>query len=232
MSVFISSMLLLGTPIREVIALSFAVTLTNALIAAIPFARKGNLPILPAIVMAVSAAVMVIPGYTIAGSFSPGVLKWFIIGGLFVFGIKVVFFSESSAGSHPVRTTPLPIACLIIPGAIAGGIMGILGGGGALLISMMLILMFRMPVHSALGITFTVMALASVPGLYCYGSDGFLSLPAAAALILPSTLFSYLAARIANALPERKIRRFLGIYLLLISVLLLIKNTGLVNTGE
>ena len=82
MSVFISSLLLMGFPIREVIGLSFAVTLANAATAAIPYAKKGNIPPVPAIVMSLSAAVMVVPGYRLSHAFSSGVLNWLIISGL------------------------------------------------------------------------------------------------------------------------------------------------------
>ena len=228
MSVFVASLLLLGAPIREVIGLSFAITLANAAIAAIPYARKGNIPLFPAITMSLSAAVMVLPGYRISHIFSSSVLNWMIIAGLFAFGVKLSFFSGAAAVKTSNRTTRLPVAYLIIPGVVAGGIMGILGGGGALLMSLMLIFIFRLPVHKALGITFVVMAVASLPGLYCYSRDGFLSFHAAAALIIPSTLFSFLAARVANSLPERKIKAVLGVYLLVISTFLIVKETGIV----
>lgn len=227
MSVFISSLLLLGAPIREVIGLSFAVTLANAAIAAIPYAGKKNIPLWPSVVMSLCAGIMVLPGYRFSHVFSSGALMWMIIAGLGIFGIKLSFFSDGPSGRPSLRTTSLPAVYLILPGAVAGAIMGVLGGGGALLMSLMLIFIFRLPIHKALGITFVVMAVASLPGLYCYGRDGFLSVHTATALILPSTLFSFLAARVANTLPERKIRTVLGVYLLIISTFLMVKESGI-----
>lgn len=226
MSVLISGLLLIGTPIREVIGLSFAVTMANSTIAAIPYGRKGNIPFFPALLMGVAAAVAVAGGYHISFSFSPGSLSWAIICGLGAAGVKLTFFNHKHT-QHTSSSRAIPLWMVFIPGGIIGFIMGILGGGGGLFIGLVLIFLFRMPTHHALGVSLAVMAIAAVPGITLYGKGGFISAISALTIIFPSTVCSFISARIANKLSESLIKRVLGIYLLIMTMLLSLKNLNI-----
>jgi uncharacterized protein len=228
MSVLISGLLLIGTPIREVIGLSFVVTMANSTMAAIPYGRKGNIPFLPATVMSVAAGAAVFGGYRFSFTLPPGSLSWVIIFGLGAAGVKLTYFNRERSARSEERLQKRSPWLLIIPGAIIGFVMGILGGGGGLFISLVLLFIFRMPTHHALGISLIVMAVAAIPGITLYGQGGFIPLASAIIIILPSTICSFVAARIANKLSDALIKRLLGIYLHIMTVLLILKNLNLI----
>lgn len=228
MSVLISGLLLIGTPIREVIGLSFVVTMANSTIAAIPYGRKGNIPFPPAIIMSIAAGATVFGGYRFSFSLPQGSLSWVIIFGLGSAGVKLTYFNRQPSvrsEKRPLRFSPW---LLIIPGAVIGFVMGILGGGGGLFISLVLLFIFRMPTHHALGVSLVVMAVAAIPGITLYGKGGFISIASASIIIVPSTICSFFAARIANKLSDALIKRLLGIYLHIMTVLLILKNLNVI----
>jgi len=227
MSVLVSLLLLSGMPVREVIALTFAVTMVNSGIAAVPYGRRGNIPKLPALLMAGATAGAVIPGYFTSHSISSGVLGWCITTGILFVGVKFTFFDRQKPPRENGAESRFPVWVVVIPGAVVGYIIGILGGGGGIFITLLLVMIMRYPAHKALGISLVVMCAAALPGCLLYAKDGLLPAGTALFIILPSMLCSFISARCANRVSERGIKRVLGIYLLLVSILLTLKNLHL-----
>jgi uncharacterized protein len=227
MSVLISGLLLAGVTVREVIALTFVVTMANSVIASLPYARRGNIPMLPAVLMGGAAAGAVFVGYRISFALSSAVLEWFIVAGLAAAGVKFTLFDKKTAVDISQETFALPLWTLVIPGAVIGCIMGILGGGGGVFIALVLIFVYRIAAHKALGISLVVMFLAALPGGYLYARDGFIEASSALTIIVPSTVCSFFASRCANRLSDRTVKRVLGVYLLIISLVIAGKNLGL-----
>ena len=113
----------------------------------------------------------------------------------------------------------IPVLLLILLGATAGTLSGILGLGGGVFIVPALVLLFGYSQHLAQG---TTLALLVPPiGLlaaWTYYRHGHVNLPAAAWICLGFFAGGLLGARIAVAVPEPVLRRVFGGFLLLLSV--------------
>jgi uncharacterized membrane protein YfcA len=115
------------------------------------------------------------------------------------------------------------LAVLVLLGLTFGTIMGVLGGGGSIFISISLILLFRIPLRIALGTSIVIMVMAAVPGIVLNLQQGHLDLKIAALLIVPGVVAGFAGAHIANRVSERSVQRVLGGYLVVVSLVLLIR---------
>ena len=219
MSILISGLLLTGMGVRDIIGLTFAVTFVNAVAAIGPYVRNGHWDRRVTWAMGFPAFLAVLLGNGLGQSASSDLLTGIITVALFGAGIRFL-----KPRSTPVDDVPLPrrapIAVLMIAGLLIGAIMGVLGGGGSIFISLLLIFGFRLPVRNALGSSIIIMGLAAIPGIVLNFNQGSLDPEYAVLLIIPRAISSFLASKLANRVPERVIERVLGVYLVVISLLL------------
>ena len=222
MSVLISGLLLAGIDIREVIALTFLVTLVNSAASIGPYWRKGHVD--PALVMKVSlpAVAMVFVGHRL-GSFVPGAwLKWTLVAALFAAGVKF-----SGWPAEPEETTggyrPPPSGLLGPFGLGIGLLMGLLGGGGGVFIGLFLILVCGMPTKRAVGNSIFIMGMAAAPGLMLHGFGGTTPWSFGLLILAASIPASLAGGLLANRIQSETIKRVLGAYLLIVSTGLLVR---------
>ena len=209
--------------IREIIGLTFAVTLVNSIAAAIPFYKNKSLPLKESCLIGFPAAVSVIFGHALGAKISSETLTLIIISALFFAGIKL--FRDNAkhkvVGIAKKNSQPLLLACF---GVLIGLIMGIMGGGGGLFISIVLIIILHFPVKEALAISIVVMGLAGISGTWINYASGNIYLPFLLIMMIPSTLCAYSCGVVANKIDASLITQILGIYLLIISSVLIIKQ--------
>ncbi|MEE3369923.1 MAG: sulfite exporter TauE/SafE family protein, partial [Planctomycetota bacterium] len=98
------------------------------------------------------------------------------------------------------------------------------GGGGGLFIGAVLVIAFRMPVKRAIGTSILVMGVAAVPGLLLHGIAQTANWQAGGMIAVASTVAAFGSGRVATRVPVAVVKRFLGGYLLVISVLLALKS--------
>jgi uncharacterized membrane protein YfcA len=103
---------------------------------------------------------------------------------------------------------------------IFGGLAGL--GGGAVMIPLM-VRFHKLGQHQAHGTSLMALIFTGAAGAITYAMKGAVDLLAAAVLAAAAILTAWLGAFYANALPEWKLKRSFGIFLLLVSVLLLAK---------
>ena len=189
MSILISGLLLAGMDVRDIIGLTFAVTLVNATMAIGPYLRNGFWD--PRVTWAVGlpAFSAVLLGNGLGRSASPDLLTGIIAAALFGAGIRFLRHKATPAGDElPPRR--VPIAILMITGFVIGAIMGVMGGGGSIFISILLIFGFRLPIRKAFGSSIIIMGLAAIPGIILNFKQGTLDPEVAALLILPGAIAS------------------------------------------
>jgi uncharacterized membrane protein YfcA len=127
MSILISLLMLAGVDIRQVIGLTFVVTLANASVTVWQYWRHGNVDRRAAWLVALPAVLAVLLGHLFAGHFRPGVLSGVMVLFLFVAGIRFLTSAdEPDADENSTRGRP-PAWLLIVLGSIIGLIMGIMG---------------------------------------------------------------------------------------------------------
>ncbi len=223
MSVLISGLLIVGVPIREIIALTFFVTFFNSVGAIIPFIRKQNLNWKFSIWMGVHAFGGVFLGNFLSSVVSNQNLTVVIISVLFITGLRFSIFSKKSVSDQlqPRFTRPVFFAIL---GILAGVIMGIMGAGGGVFITIAMVLIFRLPLKESLGIAIFVMGVSSLAGIIINGVGGGLSYNLLLPITLPAILSSYIASRLVNKINDKIIFRLLGIYLIIISLVITFKE--------
>ncbi|MEE3369441.1 MAG: sulfite exporter TauE/SafE family protein, partial [Planctomycetota bacterium] len=142
MSILISGLLMVGCEIREVIGLTFLVTLVNSLTSVIPYWRRQLVDQRMAAALAVPAVVGVFAGHQLAEAVPDTWLQTVMLVALFVAGARITLSRsmEQETGRPPRRPA---ISLVILLGVVIGLIMGGMGGGGGRFIGAVLVIAFR-----------------------------------------------------------------------------------------
>lgn len=108
-------------------------------------------------------------------------------------------------------------------GIAAGVVSGLFGVGGAVVIVPGLVLLARLPQHTAHGTSLAALLPAvGILGVLEYHRRGQVNIGYAAAVAAGIFLGAFLGAKLAGGLPEPVLRRLFGGFLLLVSVKLLV----------
>lgn len=108
-------------------------------------------------------------------------------------------------------------------GVAAGVVSGLFGVGGAVVIVPGLVLLARLPQHSAHGTSLAALLPAvGIFGVLEYHRRGQVNIPYAVAIAAGIFLGAFLGAKLAGGVPEPLLRKLFGGFLLLVSVRLLV----------
>lgn len=223
MSVLISGLLLLKIGIRDIIGLTFVVTFINSITATIPIIKKGNLRDFKAAYIAIPSFFAVFLGNQFSGALSGELLTMIITVTLFMTGIKFIVTKQKDSVFHRGDLKKRSILMLVLLGLVCGTIMGIMGGGGGVFISAVLLMVFKFPVKEAIGISIIVMGASAVSGIYVNYINGNIHFFYAMIIIIPSMICAYVASHFMNDINAEIIKRVLGIYLVIVSSVLMLK---------
>lgn len=224
MSILISSLLLAGIDIRQVIGLTFVVTLVNATIAVGPYWKHGHVDARCGMLVAVPAIVMVMIGHAFSRSVETSWLTILMIVCLFLVGAKFLASpndKERDAASPNARPNSF---WLILMGCAAGFVMGLMGGGGAVFIAAALMLLFKMEAKTAIGTSIFIMGLAAVPGVVAHWRSETIEISFAVAILASAIPAAFGASWYANRIPTPLVKRLLGVYLVVISTVMLVSK--------
>ena len=106
-------------------------------------------------------------------------------------------------------------------GLAAGLFGGLIGLGGGLIMIPLLVGWMKLDQCRAHGTSLAVLIFTGLSGAATYGWHGNVDLTAAIALAVPAMITAGAGARFADALPDWKLTRTFGVFLILCSVLLL-----------
>lgn len=108
-------------------------------------------------------------------------------------------------------------------GVLGGVVSGLFGVGGAIVIVPGLVLIAKMPQHTAHGTSLAALAipLGIVVGALQYYKRGQVNLGVAAVVAVGLLIGAYFGARLAGTVSDAMLRRVFGAFLLLVSVKLL-----------
>lgn len=111
----------------------------------------------------------------------------------------------------------------LLIGLAAGFFGGLLGlGGGAIMIPLMVGVM-KITQHKAHGTSLVALVFTGIAGAATYGWHGSIDVTAAVLLASTAILTSRAGARFSNALPEWKLKKSFGGFLIVVASLLLLK---------
>ena len=108
-------------------------------------------------------------------------------------------------------------------GLAAGIFGGLIGLGGGLVMIPLLVGWLKLDQCRAHGTSLAVLVFTGVSGAMTYGWHGNVNWPAAIALAVPAVVTAAAGARLADRLPDWKLKRTFGFFLILCSALLLIR---------
>ena len=111
MSLLISGLLLLGVEIRDIIGLTFVVTLVNSAVALGPYWRHGRVDLRTALWVAIPAMLAVVAGHFVARRVTSGALTNGITAALFCVGWRFLLAPAEpphAAPSAPARPPAWP----------------------------------------------------------------------------------------------------------------------------
>jgi len=108
-------------------------------------------------------------------------------------------------------------------GFLAGVFGGLIGGGGGIVIIPLLVGVLGVDQHKAHGISLVAIVFTGIAGAITYAMQGTVDLTAALLMATPGVLTARAGAHFAHSLPEWKLKRSFGGYLLFVSSLMLLK---------
>ncbi len=223
MSVLISGLLLMNIDIRNIIGLSYVITLFNSSAALPAYIKSKNFDLAISLKIGIPAILFVIPGYMVSQKIDKQYLVYIMIIAFLIIGIKILFkrgkgFRKNNIGK---KTSPVVLSLF---GSLSGLLIGIFGGGGGIFIGILLMLIFNSPVKEAIGISIFVMGIAAIPGLIINFSYGRIEILPALLIAIPSVIISFITSHYANKVNPGIIKIVLGIYLVIVAIILIVKQ--------
>jgi len=108
-------------------------------------------------------------------------------------------------------------------GLLSGVVSGLFGVGGAVVIIPGLVLLAKLPQHTAHGTSLAALLLpVGILGTLEYYKRGQVNFPYAAVVAVGLLIGAYFGARLASNMSDATLRKAFGVFLLLISVKLLL----------
>ncbi len=114
-------------------------------------------------------------------------------------------------------------AVALLVGLLAGGFGGLVGLGGGVVMIPLLTSLLGLGQHKAHGTSLAALVFTGLAGSAAYWRDGSVDFSAALLLAVPAVLTAVAGAEFANKIPESRLKRYFGVFLVLVSVMLLLK---------
>jgi len=108
-------------------------------------------------------------------------------------------------------------------GLAAGFFGGLVGLGGGVIMIPLMVGILNVSQHKAHGTSLVALVFTGISGAFTYAVNGSVDILASVLLASTAIFTARAGARFANALPEWKLKRYFGEFLILVSLLLLLK---------
>lgn len=109
-------------------------------------------------------------------------------------------------------------------GLAAGSFGGLVGLGGGVVMIPLMVGVLNLRQHQAHGTSLVALIFTGLAGAATYAAGGAVDWAAAVALAAPAMLTARIGARFAHSLPEWKLKRAFGAFLIFVSALLVLKQ--------
>ena len=108
-------------------------------------------------------------------------------------------------------------------GLLAGITGGITGGGGGIVMIPLLVWVLKLDQHTAHGMSLVALVFTGLAGAVTYAVNGDVDVTASLLMAVPAVVTARAGAHFAHSLPEWKLKRSFGGYLLIVSAFMLLK---------
>lgn len=112
----------------------------------------------------------------------------------------------------------------VLIGLLAGILGGLLGIGGGIVMIPLMVGFLKVTQHRAHGTSLAAMVFIGLIGAATYALQGSVDFLASVLLATTAILTAHIGARHASSLPEWKLRRSFGAFVVLVSILLFLDN--------
>ncbi len=111
----------------------------------------------------------------------------------------------------------------LLIGLVAGAFGGLVGLGGGIVGIPLMVAFLKLSQRQAIATSLVAVACTGISGTFTYASQGSIDWVAALCIMPTAMVFARFGALFANRIPEWKLKRFFGWYLIFVAVLLLAK---------
>jgi uncharacterized protein len=212
-----------GFGAKEAIAASLFVVGVTAAAGAISHARAGRVQWRTGLLFGLAGMV---------GAFGGGLLGGVVPGDWLLIAFAVMMLATSLAmlrGRRGAARTgsahaQLPVARILVDGAVVGLVTGLVGAGGGFLVVPALVLLGGLPMSVAVGTSLVVIAMKSFAGLAGYLTTVSIDWPIVLAVTAMAVVGSVLGGKLAGVVPEARLRQAFGWFVLAMGVFVLVQQ--------
>ena len=216
---------LVGQSPQAAVTTSLAIVGANSLLGASFHGRQGSLHWRVALVF---GGVGMIIAYLAAGLsklFSPaGLLVAFAVLMLFVGALMLLRKDDGRSDDGRATCQKCNWPVVIASGAGVGLLTGLLGVGGGFLIVPALVMLVGLPMYQAVGTSLVIIAANSAAGLLGHLSSGLFDLVLTAIFVAAGLGGTFVGARLAGRLPQKRLRQVFAVFVIVLAVFLLRDN--------
>lgn len=217
----------LGLDPKNAIATSLLVVGITSAAALIAHARAGRIRFKTGILFGLAGMVGAYGGGRLA-RYVPGTILLLAFAMIMIFTAAAMIRGRgkiaSDADANAKDDAELPLLKVIADGVAVGGITGLVGAGGGFLIVPALVLLGRLPMRSAVGTSLLVIAMNSFASFLGHAGHTPVNYKLALLITAFAILGSLFGERFSKRIPETKLRRGFGWFVLSSALALLTKE--------
>lgn len=212
-----------GFGAKEAIAASLFVVGVTAAAGAVSHARAGRVQWRTGLLFGLAGMV---------GAFGGGLLGGVVPGDWLLIAFAVMMLATSIAMLRGRRGgarsgsahAELPVARILVDGAVVGLVTGLVGAGGGFLVVPALVLLGGLPMSVAVGTSLVVIAMKSFAGLAGYLTTVSIDWPIVLAVTAMAVVGSVVGGKLAGVVPEARLRQAFGWFVLAMGVFVLVQQ--------
>jgi uncharacterized membrane protein YfcA len=204
---------------KEAIATSLLVVGVTSAVGAVSHARAGRVQWRTGLVFGAAGMVGAYAGGRLAEHIPGTVL---LIAFALMMGVTALAMLRGRRGIAPMEAPPpLPLARVVLDGAVVGLLTGTVGAGGGFLVVPALVLLGGLPMPVAVGTSLVVIALKSLGGLAGYLASVEIDWSLAAGVTAAAVLGAVAGGRLTGRIRPERLRVGFGWFVLVMAVVVL-----------
>lgn len=207
-----------GVETKTAIAMSLFVVGITSLVGMVSHARAGRVRWRTGLSFGLAGMAGAYVGGLVGGHL-PGQLLLVAFAGMML-AASVAMLRGRRGGGGGERTS-IPVVRVVVQGAAVGFVAGTVGAGGGFLIVPALVLLAGLPMAPAVGTSLVVLTMQSLAGFLGYLSVVSLDWTLTATVSSLAVVGSLLGSRVAGLVPEQRLRRAFGWFVLVLGAFML-----------
>lgn len=213
-----------GMDPQSAIAASLFIVGVTSIVGMLSHAKAGRVRWKTGVIFGLAGMVGAFAG-GLAGGYIPGVVLMVLFALMMVITAGAMIRGRKKGrAANPDQEHQLPLFRILLDGFLVGLATGLVGAGGGFLIVPALNLLGGLPMAVAVGTSLLVIVMKSFAGLAGYLLSVEMNWPIVLAFTGAAILGSFVGARLAGVVPEQKLRKGFGYFVLVMGVFVLVQE--------